>query len=216
MKDSALNSTDLPSFSGTRTGLAVEEIKQSFLDNLFYGMGRVPSVATRNDLYTALALTVRDRLFRHGIHTVEAHEEQQARRVAYLSAEYLPGPHLGLNLLSLGITEQTRQALSQLGYDLEDLIEQEEEPGLGNGGLGRLAACFMDSLAKLQIPAIGFGIRYEFGIFNPAIRDGEQIETTDKWLRLGNPWAIERPEDIFEVKFGGHTESHSDADGHYR
>ena len=216
MKDSALNSTDLPSFSGTRTGLAVEEIKQSFLDNLFYGMGRVPSVATRNDLYTALALTVRDRLFRYGIHTVEAHEEQQARRVAYLSAEYLPGPHLGLNLLNLGITEQARQALSQLGCALDDLIEQEREPGLGNGGLGRLAACYMDSLASLQVPAIGYGIRYEFGIFEQAIADGWQVERTDKWLRYGNPWEVVRPEIYYEVKFGGRTEHWTDDKGHHR
>src|SRR5258708_34352183 len=144
MKDDPPDTTDLPSFRGTRTGPEVEDIKQSFLDNLFYGIGRVPSVATRNDLYTALALTVRDRVFHHSVRTIETHEEQQARRCAYLSAECLPGPHLGLNLLNLGITEQARQALSQLGYDLDDLIEQEDEPGLGNGGLGRLAACFMD------------------------------------------------------------------------
>src|SRR5215469_14881871 len=164
MKDPTPMPTDAASSRGTRTGLDPEDIRQSFLDNLFYGLGRVPSVATRNDLYTALALTVRDRVFRHGIHTVETHEEQEARRVAYLSAEYLPGPHIGLNLLNLGITEPARQALSQLGYDLDDLIEQEDEPGLGNGGLGRLAACYMDSLASLQVPAIGYGIRYEFGI----------------------------------------------------
>jgi glycogen phosphorylase len=216
MKDALQNSADLASSSGPRTGLEAEDIKQSFLDSLFYGLGRVPSVATRNDLYTALALTVRDRVFRHGIHTVESHEEQQARRVAYLSAEYLPGPHLGLNLLNLGITEQTRQALSQLGYDLEDLIEQEEEPGLGNGGLGRLAACFMDSLASLQVPAIGYGIRYEFGIFEQTIRDGWQVEKTDKWLRYGNPWEVVRPEIYYEVKFGGHTEQWTDDKGHHR
>ncbi|MBV8331011.1 MAG: hypothetical protein JOZ61_11175, partial [Verrucomicrobia bacterium] len=107
MKEHPANSSGSITQGGLRTGLGVEDIKQSFLDSLFYGLGRVPSVATRNDLYTALALTVRDRVFRHGVHTVETHEEEQARRVAYLSAEYLPGPHLGLNLLSLGITEQT-------------------------------------------------------------------------------------------------------------
>ena len=216
MKDDPPNSTDSASSRGLRTGLGVEDIKQSFLDNLFYGIGRVPSLATRNDLYTALALTVRDRVFRHGIHTVETHEEQQARRVAYLSAEYLPGPHLGLNLLNLGITEQARQALSQLGYDLDVLIEQEEEPGLGNGGLGRLAACYMDSLASLQVPAIGYGIRYEFGIFEQTIRDGWQVERTDKWLRYGNPWEVVRPEIYYEVKFGGHTEQWTDDKGHHR
>ena len=216
MKDTAPNPTDAASFRGTRTGLEVEDIRQSFVDSLFYGLGRVPTVATRNDLYTALALTVRDRVFRHGIHTVETHEEQQARRVAYLSAEYLPGPHLGLNLLNLGITEQARQALSQLGYDLDDLLEQEDEPGLGNGGLGRLAACYMDSLASLQVPAVGYGMRYEFGIFEQAIKDGWQVERTDKWLRYGNPWEVVRPEIYYEVKLGGHTEQWTDEKGHHR
>jgi glycogen phosphorylase len=216
MKDAAPIASDLPSFGGTRTGLDIEDIRQSLLDNLFYGMGRVPSVATRNDLYTALALAVRDRLFRHGIHTAETHEEQQARRVVYLSAEYLPGPHLGLNLLNLGVTEQARQALSQLGYDLDDLMEQEAEPGLGNGGLGRLAACYLDSLASLQVPAIAYGIRYEFGIFEQAIRDGWQIEMTDKWLRYGNPWEVVRPEICYDVKFGGRTEHWTDHKGHHR
>jgi starch phosphorylase len=216
MKDDPSNPTDSASLRGTRTGLDVEDIRQSFLDNLFYGLGRVPFIATRNDLYTALALTVRDRVFRHGVRTVETHEEQQARRIAYLSAEYLPGPHLGLNLLNLGITERARQALSQLGYDLDDLIEQEEEPGLGNGGLGRLAACYMDSLASLQVPAIGYGIRYEFGIFEQTIRDGWQVERTDKWLRYGNPWEVVRPEIYYEVKFGGHTEQWTDDKGHHR
>src|SRR6516165_6803354 len=216
MKDTAPNPTDAASFRGTRTGLEVEDIRQSFVDSLFYGLGRVPTVATRNDLYTALALAVRDRLFRHGIHTVETHEEQQARRVAYLSAEYLPGPHLGLNLLNLGITEQARQALSQLGYDLDDLLEQEDEPGLGNGGLGRLAACYMDSLASLQVPAVGYGMRYEFGIFEQAIKDGWQVERTDKWLRYGNPWEVVRPEIYYEVKLGGHTEQWTDEKGHHR
>ncbi|MBV8414266.1 MAG: glycogen/starch/alpha-glucan phosphorylase, partial [Verrucomicrobia bacterium] len=216
MKDAPQNSTGPGDSRGLRTGLEVEDIKQSFLDSLFYGLGRVPLVATRNDLYTALALAVRDRVFRHGVHTIETHEEQQARRVAYLSAEYLPGPHLGLNLLSLGITEQTRQALSQLGYDLEDLIEQEEEPGLGNGGLGRLAACYMDSLASLQVPAVGYGIRYEFGIFEQSIRDGWQVERTDKWLRYGNPWEVVRPEIFHAVKFGGYTERWTDEKGRYR
>ena len=216
MNDAPPNPTDLASTRGTRTGLDVEDIKQSFLDSLFYGLGRVPSGATRNDLYTALALTVRDRVFRHGIHTVETHEEQQARRVAYLSAEYLPGPHLGLNLLNLGITEQARQALSQLGCVLEDLIEQEEEPGLGNGGLGRLAACYMDSLASLQVPGIGYGIRYEFGIFEQTIRDGWQAERTDKWLRYGNPWEVVRPEIYYEVKFGGHIEHWTDNKGNHQ
>jgi starch phosphorylase len=141
---------------------------------------------------------------------------QDVRVVCYLSAEFLTGPHLANNLINLGIYEETEEAMRKLGLDLETLIEQEAEPGLGNGGLGRLASCFMDSLATLDIPAIGYGIRYEYGIFDQEIRDGWQVETTDKWLRLGNPWALERPEDAYEVKFGGHTERYPGPDGHFR
>jgi glycogen phosphorylase len=205
-----LSPTDL------RTGRSQEDIKQSFLDNLFYGMGRAPMGATRNDLYTALALTIRDRVFKQGVQTLETYAEQDARMVAYMSAEFLPGPHLANNLLNLGMTEQVRQAMAQLGIDLEDMLEQEDEPGLGNGGLGRLASCYMDSLASLEVPAIGYGIRYEFGIFDQVIRDGWQVEVTDKWLRLGNPWEIARPELAFDVKFGGHTETYTDKQGNYR
>jgi glycogen phosphorylase len=123
---------------------------------------------------------------------------------------------MGNNLVSLGIYDQVKQAVEESGLELDDLIEQEEEPGLGNGGLGRLAACYLDSLATLEVPAIGYGIRYEFGIFDQEIRDGWQVEKTDKWLRFGNPWEIERPEDTVEVKFGGHTETFTDTDGYYK
>jgi starch phosphorylase len=161
----------------------------------------------------ALAHTVRDRLVERWISTVTNYQAQDVRVVCYLSAEFLTGPHLANNLINLGIYDETEQAMHQLGLDLNTLVEQEEEPGLGNGGLGRLASCFMDSLATLDIPAIGYGIRYEYGIFDQQIRDGWQVETTDKWLRLGNPWALERPEDAFEVKLGGRTETQSDANG---
>ena len=206
---------DLP-LAGTRTGLRVEDIKQAFLDNLFCAMGRAPMAATRNDAYTALALTVRDRVLSQGVRTLETFHARDARVVCYLSAEFLPGPHLANNLLNLGITEQTRQAMMELGVSLDDLIEQEEEPGLGNGGLGRLASCYLDSLASLEVPAVGYGIRYEFGIFDQAIRDGWQVETTDKWLRHGNPWEIARPEITYDVKFGGRTEAGTDDQGRYR
>jgi len=215
MSDNSLKPTELSSHQAIRTGLSVEDIKQSFLDNLFYAMDRVPAIATKNDLYTALAMTVRDRVFQTSVHTIENYSERKPRVVAYLSAEFLPGPHLANNLLSLGITAQTRQALSELGYDLDELLRQEEEPGLGNGGLGRLASCFLDSLASLQVPAIGYGIRYEFGIFDQAIQDGWQTEITDKWLRLGNPWEICRPEIAYEVYFGGRTEGGRDDQGRY-
>ncbi|MGA3160752.1 MAG: glycogen/starch/alpha-glucan phosphorylase [Terracidiphilus sp.] len=201
---------------GQRTGLRVEDLAQSFLDNLFFVQGRSVERATVNDLYMALAHTVRDRLVERWIQTVKNYQAQDVRVVCYLSAEFLTGPHLANNLINLGIYGETEQAMKQLGLDLRVLIEQEEEPGLGNGGLGRLAACFMDSLATLDIPAIGYGIRYEYGIFDQQIRDGWQVESTDKWLRLGNPWALERPEDAFEVKMGGRTERHTDAKGRVR
>jgi len=202
--------------TGVRTGSRVEDIEQSFLDNLFCSMGRVSRAATRNDLYTALALTVRDRVLKQGVRTLEAYTEQDARVVAYFSAEFLPGPHLASNLLNLGIMDQAREAMGKLGTNLDELLEQEEEPGLGNGGLGRLASCYMDSLASDEIPAIGYGIRYEFGIFDQIIRDGWQVEITDKWLRYGNPWEIMRPELAFDVPFGGRTENWTDSQGRQR
>jgi starch phosphorylase len=199
-----------------RKELTVEALTQSFLGNLFFVQGRAPQRATLNDLYMALAHTVRDRLVERWISTVQNYHEQDVRIVCYFSAEYLTGPHLANNLINLGIHNQTKDAMERLGLDLDALIEQEEDPGLGNGGLGRLASCFMDSMATLDIPAIGYGIRYEYGIFDQVIRDGWQVETTDKWLRLGNPWEIARPEDAFEVNYGGHTESHKDAAGQIR
>jgi starch phosphorylase len=201
---------------GQRTALGSEALAQSFLDNLFFVQGRSVERASVNDLYMALAHTVRDRILERWIATVKSYQAQDVRVVCYLSAEFLTGPHLANNLINLGIYDEAEQAMRQLGIDLNVLIEQEEEPGLGNGGLGRLAACFMDSLATLEIPAIGYGIRYEYGIFDQQIRDGWQVESTDKWLRFGNPWSLERPEDGFEVKMGGHTEIHTDAQGRFK
>jgi starch phosphorylase len=199
-----------------RSGLTASEIKQAFRDNLRCGLGRLEGVATKHDLYVALALTVRDRLLERTVESLQTYGGADARRVAYLSAEFLPGPHLANNLLNLGITEQTREALSALGYNLDDILAQEEEPGLGNGGLGRLASCYMDALASVEVPAIGYGIRYEFGIFDQVIRDGWQQEITDKWLRFGNPWEIARPEISYAIKFGGRTETFSDDQGRFR
>jgi len=204
------------SLKSQRTALGAEALAQSFLDNLLFVQGRSRERATVNDLYMALAHTVRDRLVERWISTVSNYQAQDVRVVCYLSAEFLTGPHLANNLINLGIFDEAEQAMRKLGIDLNVLIEQEEEPGLGNGGLGRLASCFMDSLATLDIPAIGYGIRYEYGIFDQQIRDGWQVESTDHWLRLGNPWALERPEDAFEVKLGGRTESRTDEKGRVR
>ena len=198
-----------------RTGTAPATIARAYLDNLHYLQARFPAVTTRNDSYMALAYTVRERLLHRWIKTAQTYLHRQSRTVCYLSAEFLMGPQLGNNLINLGIDAQIREAMKEVGLNLEDLLEQEEEPGLGNGGLGRLAACFLDSLATLEIPSIGYGLRYEFGIFDQVIRDGWQVEITDKWLRLGNPWEIPRPEIVFDVKLGGHTESY-EQNGQYR
>ena len=201
-----------------RTGLEAEAIATALIDNLHCLQAKPPQYATRNDWYMALAYTVRDRMMHRYIATVEsiAATNTDAKLVAYLSAEFLTGPHLGNSLINLGIWHPVEEALSRLGQDLSNILEQEEEPGLGNGGLGRLAACYMDSLATLNVAAVGYGIRYEFGIFDQVIRDGWQVEVTDKWLRFGNPWEIVRSEITFDVKLGGHTESYHDAEGRSR
>ena len=200
-----------------RTGLTVESLKRALADNLFYAQGKFPAIATKNDFYMALAYTVRDRQLHRWINTIETYIKQKDPKVVcYLSAEFLLGPRLGNSLVNLGIYNEVRQAVEELGLDLNELLEQEAEPGLGNGGLGRLAACYMDSLSTLEIPAIGYGIRYEFGIFSQEIQDGWQIEIADKWLRLGDPWELPRPEAAVDVNFGGHTEAYTDDQGRYR
>lgn len=193
-----------------RIALTKEAFKHAFLDNLFYTQGKFPALATRNDYYQALAYAVRDRMLQRWISTAAAYTKQGSRTVAYFSAEFLMGPHLGNNLINLGIYDAVRQAITELGLDFDELLQQEDEPGLGNGGLGRLAACFIDSLATLEIPALGYGIRYEFGIFHQEIVDGWQMEKTDNWLRFGNPWEIVRPEWAVEVKLGGYTQQYKD------
>jgi len=203
-------------YEPARTGMSPDALGRALRDNLYYTQGRIPEVATRHDWYTALAYTVRDRLLQRWIKTVQTLMQQDIRVVSYLSAEFLMGPHLGNALVNLGIFEQTRQAAAQLGLNLDALLQQEEEPGLGNGGLGRLAACFMDSLATLEVPAIGYGIRYEFGIFDQQIRDGYQVEITDKWLRYGNPWELARPEIAYDIGLEGHTETYHDSAGRFR
>jgi len=193
-----------------RTALSKEALKNAFLDDLFYVQGKFPALATKNDYYMALAFAVRDRMLQRWISTAAAYTKQGSRTVAYLSAEFLMGPHLGNNLINLGIFDRVKQCMTEMGLNFEEMLQQEEEPGLGNGGLGRLAACFIDSLATLEVPAVGYGIRYEFGIFHQEIIDGWQVEKTDKWLRFGNPWELVRPEWAVEVKLGGSTEAYVD------
>ena len=199
-----------------RVALNKEAFKHAFLDNLFYVQAKTPALATKTDYYMALAYTVRDRMLHRWISTAETYTKHGSRTVAYLSAEFLMGPHLGNNLVNLGMYDDVRAAVTEIGLDFDELLSHEDEPGLGNGGLGRLAACFLDSLATLEIPSIGYGIRYEFGIFQQEIVDGWQVEKTDKWLRFGNPWEIARPEWAVEVKLGGRTERFSDEHGRLR
>ena len=199
-----------------RTGINIETLKRAFLDNLFYIQGKYPGLATKNDYYMALSYTVRDRLLQRWVSTAAAYTDQASRTVCYLSAEFLMGPHLGNNLINLGVYEQFKEAMDALCIDLDELLATEEEPGLGNGGLGRLAACYLESLASLEVANIGYGIRYEFGIFEQEIRDGWQVEITDTWLRKGNPWEIARPDWAVSVKFGGHTESFLNEKGDFR
>ncbi|MDJ0701864.1 MAG: glycogen/starch/alpha-glucan phosphorylase [Leptolyngbyaceae cyanobacterium MO_188.B28] len=198
------------------TGLSVETLTRAITDNLFYLQGTFESLASPDDFYRALAYTMRDRLLQRFLQTTRTYIDNKVKTVYYLSAEFLMGRHLGNSLINLGIYDQVSQAIQEFGLSIDDLLEQERDPGLGNGGLGRLAACFLDSLATLEIPAVGHGIRYEFGIFSQTIRDGWQAEIPDKWLRFGNPWEIERPADRVEVKYGGYTEGYHDKKGCYR
>jgi glycogen phosphorylase len=200
-------------FEGHRVALNRGALTQAFLDNLYYVQGKFPALATRKDYYLALAYTIRDRMMQRWIDTAATYTALGSRTVCYLSAEFLIGPHLANNLLNLGIHDAVRQAVTDVGLVLDELLREEDEPGLGNGGLGRLAACFIDSLATLQVPALGYGIRYEHGIFRQQIVNGCQVERADNWLGHGNPWEIVRPEWAVEVKFGGHTERYSDDRG---
>ncbi len=199
-----------------RTGLSKRTLRRALADNLYYNVGKYPDIASKNDFYLAVAYTVRDRLLHRWLNTIENNFERNERVVCYLSAEFLLGPHLANNMLNLGLFDAMKVAIEESGLDFESIIEQEEEPGLGNGGLGRLAACYLDSMATNDIPSIGFGIRYEFGIFDQIIKNGWQVEVADRWLSLGNPWELPRPEAAVTVKFGGKTSSYMDDSGRYR
>jgi starch phosphorylase len=194
-------------------GNDARSLAYDFKKKLFFDLAKFPGVASINDCYIALSLTIRDRLLHRWVRSARTYLEGEHRTVIYLSAEYLMGPQLGHNVVNLGVDQAARDAMQSVGLRFEDLVEHEEEPGLGNGGLGRLAACFMDSLATLDRPAIGHGIRYEFGIFDQAIRDGWQVEVTDRWLRAGNPWEVRRFEIEHPVGFGGRVEHVQGPDG---
>jgi starch phosphorylase len=193
-----------------------EQLKQALFNNLYCEQGKDEQFANAHDYYMALAYSVRNELMKKRIRTAKTYADLKAKAVYYLSAEFLMGRHLGNGLINLGLHETMRHTLADMGLDLDELLEREAEPGLGNGGLGRLAACFMDSLTTLNLPAIGYGIRYEFGIFTQVLHNGFQHEQPDKWLSFGNPWEIARPDYQVEVKFGGYTEVYKDIDNDYR
>jgi starch phosphorylase len=200
----------------TKLGMDAASIRHDFLQKLFFELMKFPGVATKNDHYLAIAYVVRDRLLERWVRSAREYLEGRHRTVIYLSAEYLLGPQLGNALASLNIERPVREALAGLDLSLDELVEHEEEPGLGNGGLGRLAACYMDSLATLRMAAIGHGIRYEFGIFDQDVRDGWQVEKADRWLRLGFPWEVRRHEIEVTVGFGGTTAHTTDERGALR
>jgi len=193
------------SITGPLETLSTRPLAEEIQRHLFFSQAKAPSLATQHDHYMALSLAVRDRLLQNWVDTAETYTRQGVRTATYLSAEYLLGPHLENNLVNLGLRAEAEQACAALGLDLEALIGCEPEPGLGNGGLGRLAACFQESLASLELPAIGYGIRYEFGIFKQTITPHGQQESTDAWLSQGNPWEVIRPEWSYPVQIGNTT-----------
>jgi glycogen phosphorylase len=194
----------------------VENFKQALLDNLYYSLGQAIQSADVNDIYKALSYTVRDHLMQRWRATSDAYYAANPRFVYYLSAEYLLGRQLQQNMLYTDTMELARQALADFGLDYEQFIKLDIEPGLGNGGLGRLAACFLDSLATMGVPCVGYGIRYEYGIFKQSFRDGWQVEQPDEWLYYGCPWEFSKPDSMVPVYFGGRTEHSSDARGNLR
>jgi len=196
-----------------REGVKPAEIRKSFLEHVEYTRGTSFDTATPYDKYMAIANSVRDRLAKSWVRTQRRYNAANAKRAYYLSAEYLLGRALGNNLINLGLYEASQEALREVGVDLSALLEMEPDAGLGNGGLGRLAACFLDSLATLGMPGMGYGIRYEFGIFTQQIVNGHQVERADEWLRFGNPWEIARPDRVVPVRFHGSVEQYQAPDG---
>jgi glycogen phosphorylase len=199
-----------------RTSMHRAALLRAFVDHVKFSRGHAPEEATPLDRYVSLALSVRDRLVERWQATERAYAAADCKRVYYLSAEFLTGRALSCNLQALGVEDVYRQVLGDVGVDLGELVGQEPEPGLGNGGLGRLAACFLESMATLALPGQGYGIRYEFGIFEQDIQQGAQVERADEWLRFGNPWEIARPEHAVQVGFGGHTHTVPSDDGGFR
>src|ERR1700754_4030052 len=200
----------------SRTGMGAPALQRAITDHLRYSIGRPAAALRPEHYYRALALAVRDRMQDRRVASTQTSLDLGRKVTCYLSAEFLMGPQLGNNLLNLGLEGAAKSALAAMGQKLDEVLACEEEPGLGNGGLGRLAACYLDSLATLERPAIGYGIRYEFGIFDQEIHDGWQVEKTDNWLVNGNPWEIAKPDVNYLVNWGGYSEHYVDDAGNDR
>jgi starch phosphorylase len=194
------------------TEIKLNNLYNGISERLFYTLGKRPDTASLHDFYMALSYAVRDQMMNYWL----SMEPPTDKEVAYLSAEFLIGPQLNNNLICLGIKKEAEEALQSYGYTLEQILDVAEEPGLGNGGLGRLAACYMDSLATLQIPSTGYGIRYKYGIFKQQIKDNQQIEVTDNWLHGEWPWELCHPDESVLVGFGGKVENYVSDRGNYR
>ncbi len=193
----------------------IEDLKKAFIHHRRFSLAKDIYSATDYDNYSSLALAIRDRLIEKWILTQQRYHDENCKRVYYFSLEFLPGRFLENNMLNLGILDEAKEAMKELGFNIEDFFEQEKDPGLGNGGLGRLAACYLDSMATLGIPATGYGIRYDYGIFRQKIINGEQVEIPDEWLTLGNPWEFERPEYTLKIRFYGKTVTRTDKNGRF-
>ena len=178
-------------------------IKHDVVERLTYLVGKNPALATQRDWFNAAAYVVRDHMVDHWMKTTRNYYSNDVKRIYYFSLEFLMGRTLTNSLLNLNIDEPSKRALNAMGVELEEIRSMEYDAGLGNGGLGRLAACFMDSMATLNLPGFGYGIRYEYGMFMQTIEGGRQIEHPDNWLRYGNPWEFQRPEVLYPVNFNG-------------
>jgi starch phosphorylase len=193
-----------------------KQVQEDILRHIRVTLGNDPDRPDRSSCYLGLAQCVRERLLDRWIESQRALYDTQSKRVYFLSLEFLPGPFLRNYLISLGLEEAARQAVGELGMDLDDLEEEENDPGLGNGGLGRLASCYLDSMACCGVPGYGYGIRYDYGIFQQTLENGYQREQCDNWAQLGNPWDVQRRRHVFPVRFFGQTETYEDDQGRLR
>src|SRR3990172_202657 len=194
-------------------GLDRESFKQSLVNLLVYATGKDHITATHRDWFHTAALAVRERLIERWMETMRSYYQADAKRVYYLSLEFLTGRLLANSMLNMGVYDAGCEALADLDLDIGRISELENGAALGNGGLGRLAACFLDSMATLNLPGYGYGIRYEYGMFAQRIEEGRQVEPPDNWLRYGNPWEFPRAEVLYQVKFGGRVVQFSDEHG---